>query len=56
MNNIVATRPGRGPNRDQFYLLVAHYDSISSKTKGWQQQWRTMPAPGASDNASGIAI
>ena len=56
MNNIVATRPGRGPNRDQFYLLVAHYDSISSKTKGWQQQWRTMPAPGASDNASGVAI
>ncbi len=56
MNNIVATLPGQGPNKDRFYFLVAHYDSISSKTEGWEQQWRTMPAPGASDNASGVAI
>ena len=56
MRNVVATLPGRGPHKDQVYLLTAHYDSIASKTEGWEQQWRTMPAPGSSDNASGVAI
>ncbi|MCH6580889.1 MAG: M28 family peptidase, partial [Nitrospinae bacterium] len=35
--------------------MVGHYDSISTKTAGWEQNWRTLPAPGASDNASGVA-
>ena len=56
MRNIMATLPGRGPHKDQVYLLTAHYDSIASKTEGWEQQWQTMPAPGSSDNASGVAI
>ena len=55
MRNVVATLPGKGPNRDRMYLMTAHYDSISSKTDGWQQNWQTLSAPGASDNASGIA-
>ena len=55
MRNVVATLPGKGPNRDRMFLMTAHYDSISSKTAGWQQNWQTLSAPGASDNASGVA-
>lgn len=55
LQNVVATLPGKGPNRERMYLMTAHYDSISSKTPGWQQNWRTLSAPGASDNASGVA-
>ena len=35
--------------------MTGHYDSISFKTSGWDENWHTLPAPGASDNASGIA-
>ncbi len=55
MRNVVATLPGKGPNRDRVYLMVGHYDSISSKSAGWHDNWRVLPALGASDNASGIA-
>ena len=55
MRNVVATLPGKGPNRDRIFLMTGHYDSISFKTSGWDENWHTLPAPGASDNASGIA-
>jgi hypothetical protein len=55
MRNVAATLPGRGPNRDRIFLVTAHYDSKASKDRGWLSNWRTMPAPGANDNASGIA-
>lgn len=55
MRNVVATLPGKGPNKNRIYLMTGHYDSISSKTPGWDGGWRRMAAPGASDNASGIA-
>ncbi|MBC8459954.1 MAG: M20/M25/M40 family metallo-hydrolase [Deltaproteobacteria bacterium] len=55
MRNVVATLPGIGPNKHRTYLMTAHYDSIASKDKDWEQNWRSMPAPGASDNASGVA-
>jgi len=55
MRNVVATLPGKGPNKDRVYLMTGHYDSIASKTPGWEDNWRTLSAPGASDNASGIA-
>ena len=55
MRNVIATLPGKGPNKDRIYLMVGHYDSIASKTPGWDGGWRRMAAPGASDNASGIA-
>ena len=55
MRNVVATLPGKGPNKNRIYLMVGHYDSIASKTPGWDGGWRLMAAPGASDNASGIA-
>lgn len=55
MRNVVATLPGKGPNRDRIFLMTGHYDSISSKTAGWDANWHILPAPGASDNASGVA-
>lgn len=55
MRNVVATLPGKGPNKNRIYLMVGHYDSIASKTPGWDTGWRRLAAPGASDNASGIA-
>ncbi|MDE0300365.1 MAG: M28 family peptidase [Candidatus Poribacteria bacterium] len=55
MRNVVATLPGKGPNRERIFLMTGHYDSISFKTSGWHENWHSLPAPGASDNASGIA-
>jgi hypothetical protein len=55
MKNVVATLPGKGPNRNRAYLMTAHYDSIASKTQDWEKNWRVLPAPGADDNASGLA-
>ena len=54
MRNVVATLPGKGPNKHRIYLMTAHYDSIASKTPGWDGGWRRLAAPGASDNASGV--
>ena len=55
MRNLVATKPGRGPNRNRLLLVTAHYDSVASRSEGWEEKWRTMAAPGANDNASGVA-
>ncbi|MDD2522144.1 MAG: M20/M25/M40 family metallo-hydrolase [Anaerolineaceae bacterium] len=45
--NKVVTIPGHGPNADKFVLMTAHMDSTSTS-------YNTL-APGAEDNASGIA-
>jgi len=55
MRNVIASLPGKGPNKNRAYLMTAHYDSIASQTEGWEQNWRTLKAPGAVDNASGVA-
>ncbi|MBD3182160.1 M20/M25/M40 family metallo-hydrolase [Candidatus Poribacteria bacterium] len=55
MRNVVATLPGSGPNSTSIFVITAHYDSVASKSPNWQLEWKTMPAPGANDNASGVA-
>ncbi len=55
LHNIIATLPGKGPNRDKEILLTAHYDSIASREEGWKERWNEIPAPGATDNGSGVA-
>lgn len=50
--NIVCTKQGKGES-DKILILCAHYDSIVKSTVGWD--WQTCPAPGANDNASGVA-
>jgi len=51
--NVVATLPGSDPTSQRRYLITAHYDSTAARTPNWD--WRTGPAPGADDNASGTA-
>ncbi|UCF78703.1 MAG: M28 family peptidase, partial [Candidatus Eiseniibacteriota bacterium] len=56
--NIIGRLPGRVPGSGLF-VMCAHYDSYAGRTayedpeRRWN--WRTDPAPGADDNASGVA-
>ena len=54
--NIVATLQGRTRPSDVL-LLGAHYDASASRmgTSVWNQNWSTIRAPGADDNATGVA-
>lgn len=36
-------------------LVTAHYDAVASRSSGWSGQWQTSEAPGADDNATGVA-
>jgi hypothetical protein len=51
--NVEARLEGSDPGLDPV-LVTAHYDSVASNTDGWVAE--TDPAPGASDNASGVAV
>jgi len=54
--NITATIKGTEDSL-KYYLIGAHYDASASRMGStvWNQQWRTIKAPGADDNASGVA-
>ncbi|MBN1771136.1 MAG: Zn-dependent exopeptidase M28 [Deltaproteobacteria bacterium] len=51
--NLVAERAGTAPALAPV-LVTAHWDSIGTSTPGWNAA--TDPAPGAVDNASGVAV
>ncbi len=51
--NVVATLPGSDPQAG-YYIVCAHYDATAIRSSGWD--WRNDPAPGADDNASGVAL
>jgi hypothetical protein len=42
----------KGTSGGGYYLLCGHYDTIASRTEGWD--WTTDPAPGADDNGTGV--
>jgi Zn-dependent M28 family amino/carboxypeptidase len=54
--NIIATIPGKN-NADKQFIIGAHYDNSASRMPGgvWTTQWYTITAPGADDNATGVA-
>ena len=54
--NVVATLDGSGP-ANRYYIIGGHFDTSASldPTINWQTQWATAIAPGADDNASGVA-
>lgn len=52
LDNVVATLPGVDPDLPPL-LVGAHLDSIASRTEGWDGT--VDPAPGADDDASGVA-
>ena len=53
-DNIVIRLEGDGSMEGAFFL-TAHYDAIGSHDEGWVDNWISHPAPGANDNASGVA-
>ena len=56
VSNVIGTLPGARPEGEGFYIVCAHYDSTASGNRDrWPAEWRTLPAPGADDNASGVA-
>jgi len=54
--NVVATLQGTGPVT-RYYIVGGHFDTSASLDPNinWSSQWSTAVAPGADDNASGVA-
>jgi hypothetical protein len=55
MRNVIATLHGKGPHSNKTYIVCSHYDSTSSLSARWMWDWKSLPAPGADDNASGTS-
>ena len=51
--NVIGTMPGTDPEAGS-YIICAHYDATAVRTSDWD--WEKDPAPGADDNASGVAL
>ena len=51
--NVIAELPARVEPAEGVLVLGAHYDSTASLDEGWDPS--SSPAPGADDNASGVA-
>ena len=54
--NVVATLEGSGQSTS-YYIVGGHFDTSASldPTINWQNDWATAIAPGADDNATGVA-
>jgi len=52
-HNVVGVLAGTDPGAG-YYVICGHYDATGVRTPGWN--WRTDPAPGADDNATGAAL
>jgi hypothetical protein len=50
--NAVAMVPGQS---DSLIIICAHIDATADHDRGWRASWQTMAAPGAVDNATGVA-
>ena len=54
LHNVIGELPGTDPEAG-YYIICAHYDAIGTRSRGgWN--WREDPAPGADDNATGVAL
>jgi Zn-dependent M28 family amino/carboxypeptidase len=54
MVNVYGVLPGKkDPTRA--VVIGAHFDSYAGRESTWQAGWQTIHAPGADDNASGVA-
>lgn len=54
--NVIATLQGNG-DASEYYVIGGHLDATSNRdgSLNWDTDWPTAKAPGADDNASGIA-
>jgi hypothetical protein len=55
VRNIIATLHGTDTKNDSLFIICAHYDSCAFNSRDWFSKWKTMEAPGANDNASGVS-
>lgn len=53
--NIVASLKGTA-DPESIFVVGAHYDCSASRMAAWNTTWQTIAAPGADDNATGVAI
>jgi len=54
LHNVIGEHAGTDPEAG-YYIICAHYDAVGTRSRGgWN--WREDPAPGADDNASGVAL
>ncbi len=54
MYNVIGELTGTDEDAG-YYIICAHYDAIGTRSRGgWD--WRTDVAPGADDNATGVAV
>jgi hypothetical protein len=53
--NVVARLPGK--KTSAYYVVCAHYDATAARDPLWTgaDAWKTEPAPGADDDATGVA-
>lgn len=51
--NVIARVKGAS---DSVLVLCAHIDASASRDPGWERNWSRMPAPGADDDATGVAV
>ena len=56
-HNIIATIPGSS-RPERVFVIGAHHDCSGSRMGSaiWNSEWATMRAPGADDNATGVAV
>ena len=53
IENVTALLPGTS---DSLVIFDAHLDASASSDRGWRRRWKSARAPGAVDDASGIAV
>ncbi|NNF06690.1 MAG: M20/M25/M40 family metallo-hydrolase [Candidatus Eisenbacteria bacterium] len=55
--NVFASVPGKlADQKPGFFMLGAHLDATAQRDEEFEANFRTHPAPGADDNASGVAV
>ena len=53
--NVIVRLPAGG-EPSGVLLVTAHFDAIGRRSDGWEDDWEHQPAPGADDNATGVAV
>lgn len=53
LSNVLARVTG---SSDSCIAIVAHLDACANRDPGWKKGWRKAHAPGADDNATGVAV
>jgi Zn-dependent M28 family amino/carboxypeptidase len=55
VRNVIGVLPGKGPNKDEYVVVGAHFDHLGFGGMGSRSPSSTAMHPGADDNASGTS-